>query len=232
MTEVSLFLFFLLLLLLFNLLFFLLWHSGKNAVDTIVNLFAKLILHGGLRIVNLFAKLVLHGLNGLVDEELRLALLDHLFLLRFIDALLQFVAQLGDALLNVLCLVGDEVGELVGHTLPLIRVVIVLLSQLLNKQESFLLVLSILLGQNGSEVCKDAQLGLRGVDFSLLHYLGIGVAHDGDQHVQHGQHRQERCHQEEQVCKAILGVVTEILRLKHSQSQHVLGVDEVQRPEA
>ena len=81
-------------------------------------------------------------------------------------------------------------------------------------------------------VSHQLELGLGARDLTSLHDATKGVAHDGDQHVEHGKLRDERRHNEEDVAESSLWVVSVVVKVELSERKEVLIDQHVDAPEA
>ena len=114
---------------------------------------------------------------------------------------------------------------------PLIHVFILIIIWLDHAQEVALLVgTARVFGQHSGKVSQQCQLGLCGVDLSVLDHSLKRVTHDGNQHVQHC-HLSDECRQNKcPVTHRSLWIASEIVQVKLTEGKLVLIEEHIDSP--
>ena len=97
-----------------------------------------------------------------------------------------------------------QIGDLVHATLPWIVLIIFVFDNADHDHEDIGLILWGSLRQRRCLTVKDVKLSLDAIRFLVLCGLIEAVAHDGDQHVQHRKHGEERGDKKEEDYKPLL----------------------------
>ena len=170
-----------------------------------------------LRIVDLCKDFSLRVLVGLVDHGPERAVLHGVLLLKVLERGKDLVALRLGSLLSELALTLDDAGQLGNGAFPGISALRVLVQILCDEQVGVILSRHSACWQHWRKVAKDLQLHDDAVDFAVLSDLGKAVAHDGDQHIQHGQLGEECRGDEEENHENALRVIFETVHVELTQ---------------
>ena len=180
------------------------------------------LILGMLEIIDLFKDLPLRSLGHLVDMGLEMLVLSLVLLDEVIDRVLQLVVLLVKLHSQVLDVAGSDASHLVDGTFPVFASIALVIVGFGHKQVDVLLLCARGLLKTCDQVTHELEFGLGGIDFLVLHDSLKSVAHDGDQHVKHGNLGDKRRRNEEEEAHKSLGLVGKVVHVKLSQGKHVL----------
>ena len=146
------------------------------------------------------------------------------------NGVLKFLVLRVELLAEVIHLVVHAVGDLVDGAFPFVVVDHLGLHWLDNVHEHLLLLSAAALTNCACHLNHELQLTLRRIDIAILDYTLEHVAHDGDQHVEHGNLGEECRAQEQHIADHSLRLVRKIVVVELTERELVLVQEHVKEP--